>query len=322
MSSPVREGSEEYSQLLLQALSGAVFATNTEGRTTFFNAAAAELAVREPILGSDLWWEIWRLYSLNGSRLPQDQGLRAISAMQVLVERADGTRVPCLAYSKTLHDATEMPTGAVNLLVDIGERAQSERDMRTQMHELVHRVKNDMQVLRSLLSAAERETESEEAREVLADAARRVSAIAAVQHGIHVDGAESFDTRSFLEALGRNASQSFGRKADIEIEAASGALPNQTALPLALIVNELVTNAVKHGRGERNRVSIKLSLVNDGKVSLLSVQDDGRGFTPSPPRHRASGLGLVTALAGQLGGKLEMTADHGARCVLRFGNSS
>jgi len=220
--------------------------------------------------------------------------------------------------ASALHD----DPGTIAKTVDIGERAQSESDMRAQMHELVHRVKNDMQVLRSLLSAAERETENAEAREVLADAARRVSTVAAVQHGIVTQGTESFDTRSFLEALGRNASQSFGRKADIEIDAASGSLPNKTALPLALIVNELITNAVKHGKGERNHVSVKLSLVNRDKESILSVQDDGPGFVPGPPRKRASGLGLVTALAGQLGGKLDVTTNHGARCTVRFGAST
>jgi two-component sensor histidine kinase len=89
-------------------------------------------------------------------------------------------------------------------------------------------------------------------------------------------------------------------------------------LPLALIVNELITNAVKHGKGERSYVSIKLGLVDRGKDWLLSVDDDGPGFVLENPRRRASGLGLVIALAGQLGGRLDVTTTTGARCVVTF----
>jgi two-component sensor histidine kinase len=89
-------------------------------------------------------------------------------------------------------------------------------------------------------------------------------------------------------------------------------------LPLALIVNELITNAVKHGKGERGRVSIKLGLVNQSGEWVLSVEDDGPGFVLAKPRRRASGLGLVIALAGQLGGTLDVTRTSGARCVVSF----
>jgi two-component sensor histidine kinase len=187
------------------------------------------------------------------------------------------------------------------------------------MGELNHRVKNNMQMLQSLLGAAEREATSPEAREALGDAVRQVGAMAAAQQGMYSASTTEFDARSFLEALCRNASQSFGRRADIQIGEASGQLTNDAAIPLALILNELVTNAVKHGKGERSRVTVSVALARIGEQWELRVQDDGPGFEYREPRRRASGLGLVSGLARQLGGRFEISSAGGAQCIVRFG---
>jgi two-component sensor histidine kinase len=141
------------------------------------------------------------------------------------------------------------------------------------------------------------------------------------QDSLYSANATSFEARALLEALVRKASQGFGPKADIHIEAASGTLANDVAVPLALIANELITNAVRHARGQRGHVSIRIGLIRDGSEWVLEVADDGPGFTMGEPQKRASGLGLVMALAKQLGGTLNVTTDRGARCVVRFGGS-
>jgi len=320
-------GNEERFRQILEALPVAIYTTDAEGRITYYNKAAAELAGREPVLGSDRWCVTWRLYRPDGTPLPHDEcpmaialkENRAIRGVEAIAERPDGTRVPLLGYPSPLRDESGKLVGAVNMLVDISERKDAEARQRALMNELNHRVKNNMQMLQSLLGAAQRETGSEEARTVLADAVGRVGAMAAAQHALYSAGATSFEARSFLEALCRNASQAFGRQADIEIEAASGVLSNDAAVPLALIVNELIANAVQHGKGVRSRVSVKIGLVNQAQHWVLHVEDDGPGFTPQPAQRRATGLGLVMGLARQLGGTFDVTTTRGARCVVRFG---
>ena len=195
----------------------------------------------------------------------------------------------------------------------------SETDTSALMNEMSHRVKNNMQMLQSLLNTATREASNPEAREVLANAVQRVGAMAAAQNSLYCINATSFEARALLESLVRNASQGFGQKVDVAIEAASGVLANDVAVPLALIVNELISNAMKHGRGERGRVSVKIGLIPQGEEWVLEIADDGPGFTMVQPQKRASGLGLVIILAKQLGGTLQVTEDRGARCVVRFG---
>src|SRR5207302_7547147 len=137
------------------------------------------------------------------------------------------------------------------------------------------------------------------------DTARRVGALAAAQNSIDHKGGGSFAAESLLESLCRNATQSFGRKLDLHVERASGLLPNRVAQPLAIIVNELVTNSVKHASGDRSRVAVGLSLTREDSGAVLIVHDDGPGFILCPPKHRASGLGLVEGLARQMGGSLD-----------------
>jgi two-component sensor histidine kinase len=209
----------------------------------------------------------------------------------------------------------------VPLTADSADGEQLEEKFRAAMGELVHSMKNNMQMVQSLLGAAQREAVNPEARDALASASRRVGAISAAQNGLYSGNADRLDPRALLETLCRHASQTFGSKADIRIEAASGELPKKAAVPLALIVNELITNSVAHARGTRNHVSVRISLVQDEKEGVLIVADDGPGFTFQQPKRRASGLGLVSGLARQLGGNLEVTTAEGARCVVSFGNT-
>jgi len=322
-------GTEENFRQILEALPAAVFTTDAEGRITFYNRAAAELAGREPVLGVDNWCVTWRLYRADGTPLPHDECPmaitlkedRALSGVEAIAERPDGTRVPFLAYPSPIHDASGKLIGAVKMMLDISERKDAENKIRVLMGELNHRVKNNMQMLQSLLGAAEREATNPEAREALGDAVRRVAAMAAAQQGMYSANADEFEARPFLEAMCRNASQAFGRWADIRIEEVSGDLPNDAAIPLALILNELITNAVKHGKGERGPVMVSIALARTGRAWELRVQDNGPGFTYQEPRRRASGLGLVSGLARQLGGNLKVISSGGARCIVNFGGA-
>jgi PAS domain S-box-containing protein len=119
---------------VLNALPAAVYTTDAEGRVTYYNKAAADLAGREPELGSDEWCVTWRLFTPDGSPLPHDccpmavaiRENRAVRGAEAVLERPDGTRVPFLPYPTPLHDASGALVGAVNMLVDISDRKSVE----------------------------------------------------------------------------------------------------------------------------------------------------------------------------------------------------
>jgi two-component sensor histidine kinase len=244
---------------------------------------------------------------------------RPVRGAEAVVERPDGTRVPFIPYPTPLHDASGRLIGAVNVLVDVSERKQAETAQRVLLDELNHRVKNNMQMLHSLLRAAQRETGSVEAQTVLADASQRVAAMAAAQQVLYdADHPTNYDTKDFIAAVCSTAKQSLGKTIDIAWESCAAELPNDTAMPLALILNELLTNAAKHGTIGRERASIKVGLTRTPDAFVLQVEDDGAGFDLEEVRRRSSGLGLVTGLARQLGGTFNVERTPGARCVVRF----
>jgi two-component sensor histidine kinase len=187
------------------------------------------------------------------------------------------------------------------------------------LDELNHRVKNNMQMLHALLRAAQRETQSAEARTVLADASHRVGAMAAAQQVLYEAGTPiTYRARDFLEGVCATARQAFTGNIAIDIaECAPEHLSNDTAMPLALILNELLTNAAKHGTNA-GEGAIRVALTKGVEGFELTVEDDGPGFDLGEGSRRSSGLGLVSGLARQLSGAFRVERAPGARCRVQF----
>jgi PAS domain S-box-containing protein len=125
---------ESFFRSVLDALPAAIYTTDAAGRINYYNRAAANLAGREPTLGEDEWCVTWRLYTPDGTPLPHDRcpmavalkENRAVRGVEAILERPDGTRVPFLPYPTPLRDASGALVGAVNMLVDIGDRKTAE----------------------------------------------------------------------------------------------------------------------------------------------------------------------------------------------------
>jgi two-component sensor histidine kinase len=241
---------------------------------------------------------------------------RAVRGAEAVAERPDGTRVPFIPFPTPLRDSSGRITGAINMLVDISERRQAESQQRLLLDELNHRTKNNMQMLQSLLFSAARTAHSEEARKVLNEASARISAMAAAQRVLYGrSDATRFAAEEFLPAVCETIRQLLPPDTRIECSPAHGVLSNDVAMPLALILNELLTNAVKHGVKDSARQGVRVSLTDrDGRLALC-VEDDGEGFDLEEVRKNSSGLQLVLGLARQLHGTLSVTKNPSRACL-------
>lgn len=312
---------------VLEALPAAVYTTDAEGKITYFNRAAAELAGRVPVIGKDEWCVTFRLFSADGEPLPHHEcpmaialkEKRPIRGVEAMAQRPDGTMFPFLPFPTPMFSRDGELTGAINMLVDISDRKLAETNQRLLLEELNHRVKNNMAMLFGLIRTAERETKSQEARRVLSDAAQRVGAMAAAQQVLYSENERhEVDAAEFVNAVCTSASQAFSKEVVLHIDVQPGRLRNDVTMPLALVLNELLTNAAKHGCDERGHCTIWVSLARAEGDFTLTVRDNGPGFDLRETGRRSSGTGLISGLVRQLGGTFSVIPGPGAECIVRF----
>lgn len=317
--------SERRVRQLIEALPAAIYTTDPQGKVTYYNDVAAEFAGRRPVIGETDWCVTWKLFHPDGTPMPHEtcpmavalREARPVRGVEAIAERPDGSRVPFLPFPTPMFDEQGRLVGAVNMLIDISERKTAEASTRTLLDELNHRVKNNLQMLTSLLNMAQREAKSEETRSALSEASGRVAAMSAAQRAFYLAHASgSFKANEFVEAVCANARAL--SNAQIHCDAFDGNLPNDAAMPLALAINELLTNAIKYSRNGSGEPEVFVTLTRDDGGYRLEVRDKGPGFDPAIKRKRASGLGLVEGLARQLGGTFDVAAGPGARSTIRF----
>lgn len=225
-------------------------------------------------------------------------------------------------------------TGAVILVRDVTELRRRERELITKdatIREVHHRVKNNLQTVAALLRMQSRRMKTEEAREALAEAMRRVSTIALVhesllqgsQEAVHFDEVIDRCLRLAVDAASATVHRAGTQKlTDTQVEVRTrkvgrvGSIRAEEATPLALVVTELATNAVEHGLSETGGT---LTIRSDRKGShlVISIEDDGEGMGAVKPTGLGTNIAL-TLVQGQLGGTLtwEDRPEGGTRAVV------
>lgn len=186
------------------------------------------------------------------------------------------------------------------------------------LKEIYHRVKNNLQVVASLLTMQGRSVDDPDVRELFDDSAARVLAMSQVHEQLYRShDLASIDFKRYLgQLLERLASQHGRQGVRIESVLEDVVLGIETAIPCALIVNELVSNAVKHAfpHGSAGRIQVGLQAEGEGSARLW-VEDDGVGLPPgfTPATSRSLGWRLVVGLVNQIGGKLVIGAGESSR---------
>jgi len=203
-----------------------------------------------------------------------------------------------------------------------GELEQTNRQLRTLLQEMHHRIKNNLQTLADLLYL-EALAAPEVAQKSLRDSIGRVKSIAAVHQMLSVDHIEQVDVYRLAERIGETISQDLsgpGRRIAIEVRGTPLWLPSKQATSLALVLSELVTNALEHAfDGQAGTVRITLS--TRGEEIVVTVEDDGRGLPQGfdPERDAHLGLRIVQELVSRdLQGTFRLEGRGGTRAEVRF----
>jgi two-component sensor histidine kinase len=206
------------------------------------------------------------------------------------------------------------------VIEDITERVRLEREHEADerigmlLRELAHRVKNSLQFIASMVMIEARSLESGEGKAALARVSRRILALGHLYSKLsEADTFEAVDAATYLNELCRDLIASVYKDGDafimLKTDIESELLPTDRAIPIGLIVNELVTNAVKYGFPGEAKGTVMVTLKRVPGELRLTVADDGQGLDPG---RADSGLGgrLVDAFAQQLGGQVERKSDN------------
>lgn len=308
------------------------------------------------IVNNKLYWsdQIYRIFELNPNEFgasyeafldsihPDDRefvnksytdSLKNKTAYDIVhrLMMKDGTVKFVNERCKTHYDENGNPVRSIGTVQDITERKEAEDKTREALarnerllRELQHRVKNNMQVILSLLKLQQKDIKDPDASEKFKEALNRISSIAYVHDLLYKSiGLADVDMRAYVVAVERNLCAAYGvdtNKIAIRTDIPDVRMEIESAMPCGLIINELLTNSIMHafdgGEGE-----ILVSLHKSaGDEYELSVSDNGSGIPADiDPRHPATfGLMLVNSILEQLRGRLEADTTHGTRFTMRF----
>ena len=214
--------------------------------------------------------------------------------------------------------------GAIVLTRDVTQVRLREREMITKdatIREIHHRVKNNLQTVASLLRIQSRRTTSDVAKDALGQAMRRVAAIAVVHDTLSEGLSQSVDFDVVFERvlmLVAEVASSGSQVVRPRCEGSFGILPSEYATPLALVLTELVTNAVEHGLAGKKDGAVVISAHRTSDTLSVSVRDNGGGL---PDGKVGDGLGtqiVRTLVQGELGGSInwQTLADKGTEVTI------
>ena len=274
---------------------------------------------REDTVGRKLYeigngqWDIPKLRSLLETVI---SGPTTIEAFEVdHVFPSIGRRVMVL-NARRVHRPGNHVKQVLLAIEDVTDRVRLEREhmaaherIAVLLQELGHRIKNSLQIIASIVSLEARNHKSGEGKAALERVSHRIAAVGRLYSVLgKTDTGEAVDATIYLEELCRDLIESVQKevgptialKTDIDSEP----LPADRAIPLGLIVNELVMNAVKYAFPSATSGTVMVTLKRGPGELHLTVADDGKGVDP---RRADSGVGgrLVEAFSQQLGGQLE-----------------
>ena len=334
---------------LLENLPAGAYTCDPNGLITYYNPQALQLWGRAPQLNdpADRFCGSFKLFSPEGIPITHDACWMAMALKQnqayngheIVIERPDGRRLTVLAYANPIHDMSGMLLGAVNVLVDITDRKRTEialresearlqaalREKEILLKEIHHRVKNNLQVVSSLLSLQHHTIKDAALRELFHESERRVRSMALIHETLYqAPDVGRFDLAHYLRTLGIELFRAYGvdpARITLSNHIEEVVLPLETALPCGLILNELLSNALKHAfpDGQRGGIRIELQALPDQQV-VLRVVDTGIGLPSGLDIHQTDSLGLqlVCALTEQLQGTITVARHNGTVFTLVF----
>ena len=231
------------------------------------------------------------------------------------------------SWLSRLTDRSRRSTGAIIVIQDVTEQVRKEQELRVKsamIQEIHHRVKNNLQTISALLRLQARRTNSPEVAEILKQTVSRIISVAVVHEFLSKDESSIINIHEVSNRILQEVAHGTldpTKRITLNVEGAKQfLLPAQQATSCALIINELVQNAVEHGYEGLPEGSITVRLLQTDDSMAVEIEDDGVGLPPGFDAQRG-GLGLQivrTLVREDLKGQFHLENGEGVRAVVSF----
>ncbi|CAA9889357.1 hypothetical protein METHB2_10197 [Candidatus Methylobacter favarea] len=247
------------------------------------------------------------------------------------VQRPDGTRRWIVARGEAAFGADRQVITLHGTVQDITERkiangklkeALNEKEML--LKEVYHRVKNNLQIVSSLINLQARSVKNKETVDLLKQSADRIKAMSLLHEKLYQSkDLASIDFNAYIHSLVEHLLFGYGVQAgkiNMSIRIAKVFLDVDTAIPCGLIINELLTNALKHAFPDDRQGEIGIVFRQEGGEFILVITDNGVGFPAGLNLENSASLGLqlVATLTNQLMGRMQVDQAGGSTFTIRF----
>jgi PAS domain S-box-containing protein len=332
------ESEEKYRHIVETTYEG-ILAIDAELRITYVNKRMMEMLgyCQEELIGRP-WCDFFdeegkAVAKLNMKK--RRQGINETHEFRLM--RKDGSHFWALVSSKALLDKDDKFAGSLSMHYDITERKKAEEALekidKMRIKEIHHRIKNNLQVISSMLDLQSEIFEDKKVKEAFKEGQDRVISMALIHEELYKGDGIDTDTLDFsvyLQKLAKSLFQTYSLSnknislcTDLEENAF---LDMDTAVPLGIIVNELISNSLKHAFPGRDKGEIQIELrrveSEDCKSTsfVLNISDDGIGIPKDLEIEDLDSFGmqLVTILVDQLDGELELKRNNGTEFIIGF----
>lgn len=244
--------------------------------------------------------------------------------------RKDGTQFWAQWVTEPVRDALGQVLGAAVVLRDETERRRADEALRRSLadkeallKEVHHRVKNNLQVITSLVNLQAGQVDDARVLALFDDTRNRVYSIAAIHELLYrSESFASINLADYGRQLGRLLVRFYGaeKRVRVEVEGGEATLELERSAPYGLLLNELISNACKHAFPDARIGVVSVRIEQAGNEITLSVADNGVGLKQGvdPRQTPTLGMKLIDMLASQLGGRAEVTTGTGVRVEVKF----
>ncbi|OGF27218.1 hypothetical protein A2331_03545 [Candidatus Falkowbacteria bacterium RIFOXYB2_FULL_34_18] len=217
------------------------------------------------------------------------------------------------------------------IVEDVTEKKENQKKIQDNLEEkeallkeLHHRVKNNMQIIYSLLNTQVSKIKDEEALEIIKESKNQIKSMLLIHESLYQsNNLAGINLKEYIEDLADNLFVAYGTDRDLvhyDIKINSAELNIEKAIPCALIINELISNCLKHAFPGKRKGNIEIKLSSVGRGYELEICDDGIGLDCEPNLEdiKSIGLDLVSTLTKQLGGILDIISSGGTKIKISF----